>query len=213
MKKLVTILLATITVSAHAQNWQEWMHQKKTQIKYLVNQIAALQIYAGYVQKGYAIAEEGLGAIHNIKRGDFSLHEAYLISLKRVNPNIKSYWKVADIIAMQIKIVQSYHEQINAIRQCNQFTKDEINYSNKVFTNLLNDCLDIIDRLILVTTNGNAEMKDDERIKRIDALYADIKDKYVFVQHFSGEANVLAMQRIMDAGNVRTSRVLIDIRQ
>jgi hypothetical protein len=200
-------------MSAQAQNWQEWMHQKKTQIKYLVNQIAALQIYAGYVQKGYAIAEEGLSAIHNIRRGDFSLHEAYLISLKRVNPNIKSYWKVADIIAMQIKIVQGYHKQKNVILQCNQFTKDEISYCNKVFTNLLNDCSDIIGQLILLTTNGNAEMKDDERIKRIDALYTDIKDKYVFAKHFSGEVNVLAMQRAMDAGNVRTSRALLDIRQ
>jgi hypothetical protein len=200
-------------MSAQAQNWQEWMHQKKTQIKYLVNQIAALQIYAGYVQKGYAIAEEGLSAIHNIKRGDFSLHEAYLISLKKVNPNLKSYWKVADIIAMQIKIVQGCHKEKNVVRQCNQFTKDEINYCNNVFTNLLNDCSDIIDQLILLTTNGNAEMKDDERINRIDALHADIKDKYVFVKHFSGEVSVLAMQRVMDANNVRTSRALLDIRQ
>lgn len=213
MRILLTILLVIITMSAQAQNWQEWMHQKKTQIKYLVNQIAMLQIYSGNVEKGYAIAEKGLGAIQNIKRGDFSLHEAYFNSLKTTNPNIKSYWKVADIIAMQIKIVQSYHKQKSVLLQSNQFTKDEINYCNKVFTNLLNDCSDIIDRLILLTTNGNAEMKDDERIKRIDALYGDIKDKYVFVKHFSGEVNVLAMQRAMDAGNVRTSRALLDIRQ
>lgn len=202
-----------MTVSAYSQNWHEWTQQKKTQIRYLVNQIAALQTYADYVEKGYAIAKEGLGAIHNIKRGDFSLHEAYFNSLKRVNPNIKGYWKVADIIALQIKIVQSCHKEQDAIRQCNQFTKDEINYWNKVFSNLLNDCLDIIDELILLTTKGNAEMKDDERIKRIDALYADINDKYVFVKHFSAEVNVLAMQRAMDAGNVRTSRALLDIRQ
>ena len=213
MKKLLTILLVIITVSAQAQNWQEWMHQKKTQIKYLVNQIVALQIYAGYVEKGYVIAKEGLGAIQNIKRGDFSLHEAYFNSLKTVNPSIKSYWKVANVISMQIKIVQSYHKQKSVLLQCNQFTKDEISYCNKVFTNVLNDCSDIIDRLILLTTNGNADIRDDERIKRIDALYADINDKYVFVKHFSAEVNVLAMQRAMDAGNVKISRALLGIRQ
>jgi hypothetical protein len=212
MKKLFTILSVAITMSAQAQNWQEWTQQKKTQIKYLVNQIAALQIYSDYVEKGYAIAKDGLNAISSIKSGDFLLHEAYFNSLKTVNPKIKSYWKLADIIALQIKIVQSYRKEKDAIRQCNQFTEDEINYCNKVFTHLLDGCSEIIDQLILITTDGGTEMKDDERIKRIDALYRDIRNKYVFVQYFSNEANVLATERIVEMGDVKTSKALLDIR-
>lgn len=213
MKKTLTLLLVVIAFSVHAQNLQEWTQQKKTQIKYLVNQIAALQIYITYVEKGYAIAKNGLNAIHNIKNRDYSLHDEYFTSLKNVNPKIKSYWKVADIIALQIKIVQAYHKQRNTIPQSGQFTQDEISYCNKVFTNLLNGCTDIIDQLILLTTDGSTQMKDDERIKRIDALHADMKDKYVFVQHFTSEANVLAVQRLLDANDVRTSRALLNISQ
>jgi 3-phenylpropionate/cinnamic acid dioxygenase small subunit len=58
MKKILTIFLLVTASGVYAQNWKEWTQQKKTQIKYLVNQIAALQIYATYVEKGYAIAKK-----------------------------------------------------------------------------------------------------------------------------------------------------------
>ena len=213
MKKILTIFLLAIASGVQAQNWQEWTQQKKTQIKYLVSQIAAYQVYATYVEKGYAIAKKGLTAIQNIKKGDFSLHDEYFTSLKNVNPKIKLYWKVADIIALQIKIVQGYHRQKNALLQSSQLTSDEISYCNSVFINLLDGCTHIIDQLILLVTDGSLQMKDDERIKRIDALHAEIKDKYVFEQHFTNEANELSIQRFIDANDVRTGMALMNISQ
>lgn len=213
MKKILTIILIITAFGVRAQNWKEWTQQKKTQIKYLVNQIAALQIYATYVEKGYTITKNGLTAINNIKKGDFTLHDEYFTSLKNVNPKIKLYWKVADIIALQIKIVQGYHQQENALRQSSQLTPDEISYCNSVFINLLDGCTHVIDQLILLVTDGSLQMKDDERIKRIDALHAEMKDKYVFAQHFTNEANVLSIQRFIDANNVRTGRALMNISQ
>ncbi|HET7115100.1 MAG TPA: hypothetical protein VFI29_01335 [Hanamia sp.] len=213
MKKILTIILIITVSGVRAQNWKEWTQQKKTQIKYLVNQIAALQIYATYVEKGYTITKNGLTAINNIKKGDFSLHGEYFTSLKNVNPKIKLYWKVEDILALQIKIIQGYHQQKNALRQSSQLTPDEIIYCNRVFINLLDGCTHIIDQLILLVTDGNFQMKDDERIKRIDALHAEMKDKYVFAQHFANGANVLSIQRLIDANNVRTGRALMNISQ
>ena len=213
MKKILTIILIITVSGVNAQNWKEWTQQKKTQIKYLVNQIAALQIYATYVKKEYAITKNGLTGIQNIKKGDFSLHDEYFTSLKNVNPKIKLYWKVADIIALQIKIVQGYNKQRNTLRQSGQLTPDEISYCNSVFINLLDGCTHIIDQLILLVTDGSLQMKDDERIKRIDALHAEMKDKYVFEQHFTNEANELAIQRFIDANDVRTGRALMNISQ
>ncbi len=46
MKKLSCILLLLLfAVSGFAQNWNEFFRQKRTQIKYLWQQIAALQVY------------------------------------------------------------------------------------------------------------------------------------------------------------------------
>jgi len=211
MKKILTILLAIITQGVHAQTWEEWTQQKKTQIKYLEGQIAALQAYLSYAEKGYAIAKAGLTAIHDIKNGDIALHKQYFTSLKKVNPKIRSYWKIADIIALQIKIAQSCHGQRNAARQSGRFSAGEISYLNSVFANLLNRCADIIDQLILIETDGSLLMTDDKRIKRIDVLHADMKDKYVFIQHFNSEANGLTAMRLLDANDVRTGRALLNI--
>ena len=49
-----------------AQTWAEWFRQKATQKKYLLQQIAALHVYSGYLSKGYSIAKDGLNTIKSI---------------------------------------------------------------------------------------------------------------------------------------------------
>ena len=48
-----------------AQTLAEWVSQKVTQKKYLLQQIAALQVYSGYLSKGYSIAKDGLNTTFN----------------------------------------------------------------------------------------------------------------------------------------------------
>lgn len=148
MKKLLPILLLLVTVNVQAQNWQEWTRQKRTQIKYLVEQIAALDVYAAFVEKGYDIAKNGLNAIGKIKKGDFSIHEEYFSSLRNVNPKIKSYWKVGGIIDLQLKIVQICHQQIKYLRNSSQLTSAEFNYCKKVTDGVLKNCREILGRLM-----------------------------------------------------------------
>jgi len=213
MKCFLIILLVSVACTSHAQTLAEWAKQKKTQLKYLAEQIAALQVYAGYVEKGYSIAKKGLDAVNNIKKGDFSMHESYFNSLKVVNPKIKSYWKVADIISLQIRIVSSSRRLMQSIQVSGQFTGSETNYCNRIITNLLDGCAALVDQLMLLVTDGKVQMKDDERIKRIDGLYADVKDKYEFEQHFSNETKVLAMQRFLDGNDVQISKGLSNMNE
>ena len=75
MKKIIAIaLLLSFAESISAQTFDEWFNQKATQRKYLIQQIAALEVYTGYVSDGYSIAKKGLNIIHDIKNGDFNLH-------------------------------------------------------------------------------------------------------------------------------------------
>ena len=55
-------------------------------------------------------------------------------------------------------------------------------------------------------------MKDDERLKRIDALYHDMQDKYSFAQSFAGEANILAARRLREQNDIQISRGLNEIK-
>jgi hypothetical protein len=208
--KHATIILLLMLVGnfCKAQTFEEWFQQKETQKKYLIQQIAAFQMYLGYVQKGYSIAQKGLTSISNIKKGDFKLHRDFFGSLKSINPKVSNSAKVADIIAFQIKIVKVYKETYKQVQASDLFSSKEVDYIFVVFTNLLSDCADVLDAIITVTTNDKLEMKDDERLKRIDALYNSMQDNYTFVQSFGEEAKLLAINRMKEKKDVQTSRTL-----
>jgi hypothetical protein len=170
MKRI--LLLATVGLfaiqSSNAQTTDEWLNQSSTQKKYLLQQIAALQVYLGYAKKGYNIVTSGVNTIRNIKNGDLNLHRDFFNRLKNVNPAIHRYAKVADIIAYQVKIIKQTKLVLPQIRETKQFTEAELNYCKQVFDTLLDECIKTVEELILVTTSGELEMKDDERMKRID---------------------------------------------
>lgn len=209
---IILILFATLSTGTKAQTFAEWFRQSSTQKKYLLQQIAALQVYIGYVQKGYSIAGQGLNTISDIKNGEFNLHKDYFNSLKTVNPKIKNYSKVADIIGLQVNIIKVYKEASKQVKQSSLFNAGEISYINGVFERLLDDCTKAIDALITVTTSGELEMKDDGRLKRIDALYTDMQDKYTFVQGFSNEAKLLATSRSREQNDIQTIRSIKGIK-
>jgi hypothetical protein len=214
LKRLITLLLfALLFTEAKAQTFAEWFRPGATQKKYLLQQIAAMQVYIGYVQKGYSITKQGLNTISDIKNGEYNVHKDHFNSLKSVNRKIKNYSKVAVIISLQTDIVIVYKEVAKEVKQSGSFNRDEINYINGVFERLMNDCAKVIDELITVTSRGQLEMKDDERMKRIDALYTDMQDKYTFIQSFSNEAKLLAASRIKEQNDIQSIRAINGIKK
>lgn len=214
MKKIILFLLLFVSTgsSLKAQTFGEWFQQKKTQKKYLLQQIAALQMYIGYAKKGYKIAKDGLTTIGGFTRGEFNLHTGYFNSLKSVHPEIKRYARVADIVVLQVKIVQNYNRTSRRLSSSNALSNDELAYVGRVFSRLLDDCDKTLDELITITSDGKAAMKDDERMQRIDRLYLDMQDKFTFSQSFSNDAVSLAASRIKEKTDVQSSRVLHGIK-
>lgn len=203
MKKVrLTILVMLLFHVGSAQTLAEWFQQKKTQIQYLGDQIAALKAYAVVAKKGYAIAKSGLATIGNIKKGDFALHSNYFSSLAKVNPNVKAYTKIAGIVSMQISIVKKSQKQRIDIQTSGEFNNNEIIYLGKVFDHLLQSCTEIIDQLIAVTTDGILEMKDGERIQNIDMLFDQMQDRWLFVQDFANANSKMMLQRMEDQNDV-----------
>ena len=213
MKKCwLLILFIYAGAIAHSQTWDEWFRQKRTQKKYLLEQIAALQVYIDYAEKGYKIVSDGLHTIQDIKQGDFDIHNTFFSSLKTVNPKIKKYVKVAEIVAIQLRIIKETGLAIRNISDTKQFTTDELDYCKKVFDNLLTDCLNNIDELTTVLASNELELKDDERIKRIDGLYADMQNKYAFSSHFADEMGVLAVQRLAEGFDIQKSEIIYGLK-
>ena len=191
----VTLLICCQVSPAQSPNFSEWFSQKKTQIKYLVQQVAALKVYLGYLKTGYDIVDKGLTNIGNIKNGSFLQDETYLHSLKQVSPAVKKSPKVEAIISLQQQVMLGFHRLVTDTQTDDNFNLEEKNYIDAVYENMLIECNDSMDELILITTSGETEMKDDERLLRLDKVYEDMQGKYAFTQDFIAGTRLLSIQR------------------
>jgi len=181
-----------------AQGLSNFFSQKEADIKYMLNQIAALQAYIGYAEKGYSIAQQGLTFIGDLKKGEFDLHSAFFNSLKAVNPTIANYSKVIDIISYQESIIKDFKK----ILQIKNMNPAEISYLQTVYNNMSDACTKSLNDLINIIADNTYEMKDNERVHRIDNIYADMKDKYAFTQSFTSEAALLSAQRSSELNEI-----------
>jgi hypothetical protein len=212
MKNLLLVVLMVVCNISFGQNTQEWTRQKKTQIKYLLQQIAANKVYIEYLEKGYNIAHKGLQTIHDIKKGDFNLSFDFFESQKNVNPRIKTWSKVEDVVAYQVRIIKTAKQTLLDIKETGQFTREELDYCKAIFDNLLNECIISIDELLDITTNRKFVMKDGERMDRIDRLYTDMQDKYSFASSFSEEMGVISAQRFSEQSEIILSKRINAVR-
>ncbi|RYE55108.1 MAG: hypothetical protein EOP48_10895 [Sphingobacteriales bacterium] len=195
------------------QTAAEWTQQKKTQRKYLLQQIVALQTYLGYVQKGYNIARKGISTVQNIKNGEWNLHKDFFGSLSIVNPSIRKYTKVADIIAMQVRVSKQVKSLIQESRHRGLLSREEIDYVVKICDHLLAECLKNMDDLTVIITSGELEMKDDERIHRIETIYSNMQDKSVFLLSFGSSVSMLSKQRLHEMFEIELFKELNGLKQ
>lgn len=213
--KIVIIIItgAILSVNTHcqAQTWKEWFKQKKTQKEYLVQQIVALQVYLGYVKKGYEIVKGGLDLIGDIKEGKFNLHKDYFASLDAVNPAISNSAKVTYILALQQLIQKDIQALYEDCRNNENYTADETGYLSKVYANLLEECDASVDDLTTVITDDKLQMKDDERLARIDKIFDEMQNIYAFTRDFGNGARLLALQRYRDCNDVAVIEQLHDV--
>lgn len=201
MKKVILILVLLGLSIQHLQAQAKWR-------KELLLQIAALQVYIDYAKKGYNVVKKGLNFIGDVKKGEVNLHSDYLGSLKKINPKIKKYSRVGEIVLMQLKIIRISNNTFKQLRQDDLFHGDELAYIERSFDRLFENCNRTLDDLLMVTMDTKLEMKDDQRIQRIDNLYKTMLGDYEFCRAFSNEAKMLSVSKVSEKNNVERMRTL-----
>ena len=207
----IGIVLCCIIAQAQSPNFNEWLRQKKTQRKYLIQQIAALKVYLEYLKTGYKIVDKGLTAIGDIKDGAFNLDKDYFNSLKQVNPLIRKSPKVNEILVYQQTIINEFKRLIDYCNSDSHYTTSDINYVKAVYNGMLSEGNNAVDELTFITTAGEAEMKDDERLERLDKVHADLQDQYAFTKDFVASTKMLGLQRAREQYEIQSVRKLYTI--
>ena len=180
----------------NAQNWNELFRQKKTQRKYLIDQVAGLQVYLSYAKRGYDVVKDGATLVGDVRRADFDLHCGYFNSLKVVGPAIQDADEVKEVRRMHLEIERSRDAGLRLISKNREVLGDlQVREVKGVYSKLLGEADKIVERLNLLLENGKLEMTDDERLTGIGVLYEAMKRKYSDCLRFGKSLQALIESR------------------
>lgn len=146
--------------------------------------------------KGYQIVFKGYNTIKDLSQGNFSLHNTFLNGLLVVNPTVKKYYRIADIVSIQASIVKQYKNALKDFKKAKSLNPQEIQYIEKVFSNLFDRSIENMDELVLVITANKLRMNDAERLESIDRIYNQMSDKLQFLRSFNKKGFLLIKQRV-----------------
>jgi hypothetical protein len=209
MKKCVWILLLLFFVSSKSFSQTQAIQQllldveKLTQLKNILTEL----------KDGYQIVSKGYTSIKNISEGNFNLHDIFLKRLLEVSPAVKNYVRIKDIIDAQLSLVREYKNALEQFKGSGEFSLGEINYLEKVYSNVFNHSLDNLETLIMVITAGELRMSDDERINSIDAVWKEVSQELTFLTHFNNQARIFCLQRSKEKNDLSTMKQLYNVNQ
>ena len=190
-KGWLLLLFCGVVSSAEGQTWNELFRQKKTQRRYLAEQIAALKLYSGYLQQGYEVASDGLSLVRDLSGGEFSLHKDYFTSLGQVSPLIRNNWRIAQILSLQAGIVRG----LNSITDSPHLFASDKAYIGLLQENLIGGTATDLTWLLLLVTSGKLELTEQQRLQQLKILFKRMQEKAAIVRQVRQHVGLLARKR------------------
>jgi hypothetical protein len=207
MRRLLIILLFGV-FSAKAAFSQE---QEAQQLLLNVAKLVQLKQILTDLKKGYEILSAGYGTIKNLSEGNFNLHKGFLDGLATVSPLIRNSQLVTEVIVQERQLLTESARALKQFRKSSAFTADEQKYLKKIHDNLISQSGELINVITSVITDGKLRMSDAERIKSIEKISLELKDRLLFLRDFNSKATVLALQRTKEQEDVKSMKLLYGV--
>lgn len=163
------------------------------------------------MKNGYEVVYAGYSTIQNLSEGNFNLHRTFLEKLLQVNPTVRDYQRIGDIINYQIILVKEYKNAYNRFKKDGNFSIQEVEYMGDVYKSLFDQSLENLNDLTMVITSDKLRMSDDERLEAIDRIYHEMQDKLLFLRNFNRNTTLLAVQRARETNDVMALRSIYGI--
>jgi DNA repair ATPase RecN len=212
MKRFVIIIVFALSFQLIKPQKIQAQEQETQQLLLNIEKLAELTKILNSLYKGYKILYGGYTKIKGIAEGNYKLHQVFLDGLWEINPSIKKYKRITDIVSMQIRIVNEYKDAYKRFRQDKNFTLEEIKYLSAVYKNLLDASVKNLDELFTIMTAKKLRMSDDERINGIDRVFNDMREKLGFLRQFNSQTKLLALQRQRERIDVETIQQLYNLK-
>ncbi|MBL4674671.1 MAG: hypothetical protein JKY70_00430 [Mucilaginibacter sp.] len=201
MKLLIlTILLPAclITGKSTAQSFSFWdlFGQQGKKKKLMAAQVSGIYAYLDALKGGYNIMHNGLDLAQELKGGTFALHSDYFSSLEQVSPVVQQNPKGEAITKLYQELTQRLNMEISWQKKQGLLKSNELTYLEKVSANLSKLWAQDMAELNDLLTPGKLQLTDQQRLDRLDKLYAGMKDKVTFAASFTAKTRALSLNRM-----------------
>lgn len=215
MKFLLNSIVLSFCLSAtfsslSAQKSDEWLMQKETQKKYLIQQIVALKVHLGHLKDGYRIAKTGLAKIGDIKQGKFDIDNTYETSLSTISSAVSGSQKVISIVADQRNVVRQFDQLRRKSKTSNLLEQHERDYIFAVYQNILLKSGEILDEVGRLLTQNELQMSDGQRLAHLNRLLEESTEIYSFATVFCNTTRMLLNQRSADERDINKYKLLLN---
>lgn len=182
---MVLFFSANLRAQTHEATQLILNYEKLTQLREILSQM----------QQGYSVLSQGYLRVKEMAEGDFKIHEVFLDGLLLVSPQVRKYYKVAEIINYQRRILKEFKTTYREIKNRDGFTMMELGYLNKIYQDLFQLSLRNLEELGLVLTAGKVRMSDFERIQAVDRLYDEMSGLLVNLRSLNSKVMTLHFLR------------------
>lgn len=161
------ITFTSLVISVEAQTWDEWFKQKETKKLRLVEQIAALQVYSGYLEKGFSIAKEGWQTVASFKDGTFSLHDDFIGRLAKINPELENSHRLVRMIEDHYRLLKLLRKAKQSIAGSDSYQQAEKDWLIDVINRSIQEALLLTSEIQLLLSDDELDLSDNERMQRL----------------------------------------------
>lgn len=178
--------------------------QEIAQLLLNVEKLAQFKSILQNMYDGYKTLSDGYNKVRDVASGNFKLHQLFLDGLYAVSPEVRKYWRVADIIDMQLKVLEEKRKALAMFRSADIFSAGNMEVLEKTLGKLSSGSLDELEELILILTGGETRMSDAERLEIIDRLHERMQGRLVALRRFVTETRLLAVQLTREQSEIST---------
>jgi hypothetical protein len=221
MKKImitVGLIWSVIVLSAHQSYGQipvfEIIKEGITKVIVAVDlQIQRLQNETIWLQNAQKVLENKFSELRLTEISDWvekqrAQYASYFDELWRIKVSLANFQRVKDIIEKQLKIVKEYKAAWALFKHDKNFTADELEYMQKVYSGMMDESVKNLDQLSLVINAFVTQMSDAKRMEVINEVDNKLDENLSDLRQFNNQNKVVSLQRAAEKGEIEIVKKL-----
>ncbi|PVY40916.1 conjugal transfer protein TraI [Pontibacter virosus] len=217
---LLTLLLSTAASLQPAYAQDPIAEAIKAGVKKVIValdlQVQRIQNETIWLQNAQKVIENKLSELRLTEISEWterqrSLYSDYYQELWQVKQAIATYQQVQEIITLQAALVSEYRRAYGLFRQDGHLSPGELDYLYRVYAGILSESIQHLDQALLVTSSLATQMRDGERLARLEAAAAGIRHTYSELRRFNASQLQLCLQRARAQGDLEAVQRLYGI--